>query len=127
MPNEMLFTRDALIAWLRTQPPDEEYIWQDPVFCLMGHFLADNGSSWGEVGYSEMPSYREIAETKPWTYGAALARAEALKQLPPPMPLLTQESDNEADAPVLAQLTDRSAGTNDRPQLDANVQGRVAP
>jgi hypothetical protein len=79
-----LLTRDALIDWLRQQPADEEYVWQDPVFCLMGRYLADNSSRWGDVGYSDMPHYEEIAGQKPWTFGAALERAEALKQLPSP-------------------------------------------
>jgi len=84
MPSELLDS-DKLIAWLRTQPPDEEYVWQDPVYCLMGRYLASEGSHWGEFSYSAaMPHYHEIAETKPWTFGAALQRAEALKALPQP-------------------------------------------
>jgi hypothetical protein len=83
MSNKDLFDPHALINWLRQQPPDEEYIWQDPVKCLMGRYLKANGSRWGEGAYSEMPYYDAIAHEKPWTYGAALERAEAL-QLPPP-------------------------------------------
>lgn len=80
-----LFTTEALTEWLRNQPSDQEYVWSDPVFCLMGRYLADNGSCWGEQGYSDMPNYEVIAGQKPWTYGAALGRAEALA-LPAPSP-----------------------------------------
>ena len=79
---------DKLTEWLRKQNPDEEYVWSDPVHCLMGKYLADNDSMWGKFAYSEMPNYYEIAQEKPWTFGAALERAEALA-LPPPPPQLT--------------------------------------
>jgi hypothetical protein len=78
-PNELLDS-DALIDWLRQQPADEEYMWQDPVYCLMGRYLADKGSRWGAVHYSSMPGYYEIAMAKPWTFGAALERAEAQRE-----------------------------------------------
>ena len=78
-----LMDKGALTDWLRTQPPDGEYVWSDPVFCLMGRYLADNDSRWGEVQYSDMPDYEEIAKEKPWTFGAALERAEKLA-LPAP-------------------------------------------
>lgn len=83
-PETPPLTEDALITYMRGQPPDREYTWQDPVHCLVGNYLRDNGSQWGDVSYSDLPHYNEIAETKPWTFGAALARAEALKALPPP-------------------------------------------
>lgn len=86
-------TIEAIVAWLRTQPQNREYTWQDPAFCLVGQYLADNGSSWGFHHYSDIPHYNEIAETKPHTFGAALERAEALKLLPPPSdhPMLVAE------------------------------------
>lgn len=77
------YTIDALTGWLRKQDPGEEYVWQDPVFCLMGRYLADNQASWGERSYSDVPHYEEIAGTQPWTFGAALERAEKLA-LPAP-------------------------------------------
>lgn len=83
MTNELI-NSDKLIGWLRQQPADEPYIWSDPVFCLMGRYLADHDSSWGTVQYSDMPDYERIAGEKPWTFGAALERAEMLKALPPP-------------------------------------------
>ena len=80
-----LVTTEALTEWLRKQAPDDEYVWQDPVFCLMGRYLADNNSRWGEFAYSDMPHYEEIAGEKPWTFGAALERAERLALPPPPL------------------------------------------
>jgi hypothetical protein len=86
------YTLDALTGWLRKQPPDQGYIWQDPVYCLMGEYLRDNGASWGERSYSDMPHYEEIAAEKPWTFGAALERAEALAL---PEPALQLEDKRE--------------------------------
>jgi hypothetical protein len=85
-------TTEALAKWLRGQDPDEYYIWSDPVYCLMGRYLAANGSRWGERSYSDMPNYHEIAQEKPWTYGAALERAEALAL---PAPALQLEDRRE--------------------------------
>jgi hypothetical protein len=86
------YTTEALTEWLRGQPPDGEYVWSDPVFCLMGHYLADNGACWGERSYSDLPHYEEIAHEKPWTFGAALERAEALAL---PAPALQLEDKRE--------------------------------
>jgi len=79
-----LLTTENLITWLRQQPPDQEYTWSDPVFCLMGRYITDVGTPADLYAYGELPHYHEIAETKPHTFGAALQRAEALKALPPP-------------------------------------------
>jgi hypothetical protein len=78
----------AIMQWLRSQPPAGEYTWQDPVFCLVGRYLADHGSQWGVVSYSDMPEYHRIAGSKPWTYGAALERAQEVLALPAPTPAL---------------------------------------
>jgi hypothetical protein len=75
---------EKLVEWLRGQPSDGEYVWSDPVFCLMGRYLEAHGSEWGRVAYSEMPGYGLIAGVKPWTYGAALERAERYLALPAP-------------------------------------------
>ena|SRR5262252_1987030 len=82
--SKKLMNADSLIEWLRDQPPDEEYIWQDPVKCLMGRYVTDRGTPKDLYAYNYMPYYHEIAEVKPHTFGAALERAEALKALPPP-------------------------------------------
>lgn len=83
-PEAPALTEAALIDYLKGQDPDREYTWQDPAFCLVGNYLRDNGSCWGTVAYSDLPNYEAIAKEKPWTFGAALQRAEALKALPPP-------------------------------------------
>jgi hypothetical protein len=84
-PEHPPLTIDALASWLRTQPPDQTYVWSDPVFCMMGQYLAAHDSSWGATQYSLMPGYEEIAAEKPWTFGAALERAEKLLALPAPI------------------------------------------
>jgi hypothetical protein len=89
LPKVTLPTNDELIDFLKGQDPDGEYVWQDPVYCLMGRYFSAKGQSgWGETIYSDMPNYDAIAGQKPWTFGAALVRAEALKQLPPPAALI---------------------------------------
>jgi hypothetical protein len=93
------YTIDALTGWLRKQPPDGEYVWSDPVYCLMGKYLADNDACWGERAYSDLPHYEEIAGEKPWTYGAALERAEALA-LPAPAPETLQLEDKRETVSV---------------------------
>jgi hypothetical protein len=80
-----LLNAERLTNWLRKQDPTEEYVWSDPVYCMMGKYLYDNGSNWGAVQYSDMPHYEEIAGEKPWTFGAALERAERLALPPPPL------------------------------------------
>jgi len=101
---KVLLTLDVLIPWLRRQPADGEYIFQDPVYCMMGRFLADHGSCWGEVMYSDLPDYEVIAGSKPWTFGAALKRAEVLNLLPPP------ESKDE----LRSELPDKAQAATDR-------------
>jgi len=96
-----LLTTEALIDWLRDQPPEGEYTWSDPVFCLMGRYVTDRGTPADLYGYNQMPHYHEIAEVKPHTFGAALERAQALKALPAPV-LQIEDKSRElvtADAP----------------------------
>lgn len=63
----------------------------------MGRYITSVGTPADLYAYGEMPNYREIAEAKPWTFGAALERAEKLalppppKALPPPTLELTAE------------------------------------
>jgi hypothetical protein len=84
-PGRELMDLGRFVEWLRGQRMNEEYIWQDPVKCLVGRYLAAHGSRWGEVAYSELPFYEEVAGVKPWTYGAALGRAEKFLALPAPV------------------------------------------
>ena|SRR5215510_3770873 len=80
LPTVALPTHDELIDYLKTKDPKGEYVWQDPVFCLMGNFYRDhNIDGWSRVIYSDMPDYGIIAGEKPWTFGAALDRAQALR------------------------------------------------
>ena len=78
----------ALVAWLRTERGDNTYVYQDPVFCLLGRYFEDQGAvdAISEAAYETMPDYRAIAEPKPHTFGAALERAEKLLALPAPTP-----------------------------------------
>jgi len=92
----MVPSTSELTDWLRQEVAkgnaDEEYIWQDPVKCLMGRFYAARGQQgWGEVTYSDLPNYHIIAGQQPWTLGAALERAQTL-QLPPPSPALIEQA-----------------------------------
>ena len=84
-PDHPPLTTQALASWLRSQPADGTYTWSDPVFCLIGHYMADNNSSWGSAQYSDLPNYELIAKTEPHTFGAALERAEQLLALPAPV------------------------------------------
>ena len=67
---------EGVLDWLRQQPADGGYNWQHPDRCVVGRFLAAHGRSRENIDYTEMPDYRRIAEPKPWTFGAALRRAE---------------------------------------------------
>lgn len=89
-PQVHTLTIEKLITWLQQQNPDQTYTWQDPVKCLVGHYLADHNSHWGEVSYSNLPHYHLIAETQPHTFGAALARAQELHSKTLALPTPTQ-------------------------------------
>jgi hypothetical protein len=84
-PSKELLDWGRLVEWLRGEDGGEEYIWQDPVRCLVGRYLAARGSGWGYFSYGELPFYEEIAGVKPWTYRAALGRAEQVLGLPAPV------------------------------------------
>lgn len=85
-PEAPPLTVEALAEWLTTHPASNEYRYQDPVFCLLGQYFADCGAydAISETAYEQFPHYREIAEAKPHTFGAALERAEKLLALPAP-------------------------------------------
>lgn len=70
----------GVLDWLRQQPADGTYQWQHPMHCLIGQFLAATGQVREAIDYTEMPDYRRITETKPWTFGAALRRAETAQR-----------------------------------------------
>jgi hypothetical protein len=126
-PEHPPLTLDALVKWLAAQRPDQEYIWQDPTYCLVGHYLRDHGSSWGTVAYSELPEYDFVAGVKPWTYGAALERAKTLA-LPPPAPAMEVITDGREP---LAIPEDSPLSGGDRPpqrqQALAEIPSRQRP
>jgi len=89
--------KDRLIAWLETQDPNGAYDWfapwvavdwivpdRDPRPCLWGQFCQDTGAAITEI-VTPVPrdDLLKIGRDKPWTFGAALARA---RQLPDELP-----------------------------------------
>ena len=86
-----LFTLDNLIAWLETKDPTEVYSFHWPDSCLLGQWARNVDASAfnmrieGSFVYkvNEEPinlrEYDNIACYEPWTFGAALQRAKALR------------------------------------------------
>jgi hypothetical protein len=114
-----LYRLEALVAWLRGEVAagrgDEEYVWQDPVFCLMGRYSAAHGrQGWGEVIYSDMPGYMEVAGAKPWTYAAALERGGKVLALPAPekldVPAIEHKAMDEVGLKSAAAVSALKAG-----------------
>lgn len=75
----------ALIAWLETQAPETAYDYYDcGGGCLIMQYLTAVGIEWRDGGYGRCLGGQtsdlrhEIAGTRPFTFGAALARAKAL-------------------------------------------------
>ena len=84
-----VFSLEGLVAWLEKQPGEIEYTWHDcRGGCLVGRYLWDvlgkdayykTSKSFGEVFPGRgLNDYGYVAQTKPWTYAAALARAQKL-------------------------------------------------
>ena len=80
------FTLDALIAWLRTKDPEEEYCWTDGGQCLFGQYAKFVGSDYcamiNKIGVpskatGNMIEPGEIAIGRPRTFRSALERAIA--------------------------------------------------
>lgn len=73
-------TLEALVAWLQQQPPDTEYIFQDPARCVLGQYLTAHHAeeAISEAAYETIPNYYEVARPKPHTFQAALERAKPL-------------------------------------------------
>lgn len=81
---------ESLIAWLEQQPADKTYCFLDTGRCLIAtYFQAKNiAKSVGGVTFLPLGSkvrrkipdcFNEVAEFTPFTYGAALERARALR------------------------------------------------
>lgn len=80
-----------LVAWLR-KSPDKQYVFDSPTNCLVAHYLKANyddksppprfdGGNWSSIfpGIEYMDrlmTYHRIGDAKPYTYKAALKRAE---------------------------------------------------
>ena len=89
------FSLDSLIAWLEKQPSALEYVWTDVFDCLMHHYYTDvlRDDLDGEYParmvfdlgcdferpFGSISAYHKVAGSLPWTFGAALERARALK------------------------------------------------
>jgi hypothetical protein len=79
-PKWDLMTLENLIAWLEVQPTDGTYDWRCPEGCLIAHYLTDRLGALPEYSthlYQSMPHYHAIAAHEPWTFGAALERANS--------------------------------------------------
>ena len=86
-----LFTLDNLIAWLETKDPTMPYNFHWPDSCLLGQWArneditAFNIQIEGSFVYKvneerwDLFSFNPIACQEPWTFGAALERAKALR------------------------------------------------
>ncbi len=81
-----IFSVSGLIAWLETQDPETEYNWADCRDCLGLRYLKARGVSEPERAYVALSKVAAgnddmgltISIKRPWTYGAALARAKEL-------------------------------------------------
>ena len=76
-----IFSVYGLISWLGRQDPATEYDWQDQRDCLGERYLEARGVGGGH--YSALVDALDgvtngIFITRPWTYGAALARAKSI-------------------------------------------------
>lgn len=73
---------EGLIAWLRTQPADGKYEWNDPCKCLVHNYLKGVRAKFDpyETSYEGVfdgstLNYMQVGMCIPHTYGAALERA----------------------------------------------------
>ena len=103
LPTVTLPTHAELVDYLKTKDPNGEYVWQDPVFCLMGNFYRDRGlQGWGEVIYGPVTTntMRADSNTRPEDMAQFRRIAEALKQLPPPAALIEHAKADRVSEPV---------------------------
>jgi hypothetical protein len=83
-----IYALPTLIAWLEAKPAGEVYNYHNcHGACLLGQYLEANGIRWhghasGNIHpYCELDrqtGWQKLAAARPWTFGAALARAKAL-------------------------------------------------
>lgn len=72
-------TLAGMVAWLETKGPDETYNWADcRGRCLVYQYAASIGTSISRMSIKQYNALDNgIAMNRPWTFGAALARAKA--------------------------------------------------
>ena len=89
-----VFTIDGLIEWLEGQPGDKKYSYFDICACLCHDYLCDvtgtdrpwnlplppnnHGGRYSSI-FPSIDAYHYVAGTEPYTLGAALTRARALR------------------------------------------------
>lgn len=90
-----MYSLASLIAWLEQQPAEESYCYADNGKCLLGQYFSEKSGKLVLVGSNDVcfaldkPDHWSkdvyfsryfglIACGRPWTFGAALARAKAL-------------------------------------------------
>lgn len=119
-PEAPPLTIEALAEWITTHPLSNEYIYQDPFFCLLGQYFSDCGAidAIAESAYEQFPSYKQIAEPKPHTFGAALQRAEKLLALPPPNDGFPPGTRWPADREEVHELRGRPSESELQPLLE---------
>lgn len=84
-----VFSLDGLIWWLERQPGEDTYDWTDcSGACAIGLYFRDSGIKWSAANYREMipiiigrdgRTNSSVLLSRPWTFGAALSRAKALR------------------------------------------------
>jgi hypothetical protein len=93
-PQKLKPSLDGFINWLKTKPPDGRYNFVNcEGECLLGQYMAYCGIEWTVRG-CELIAYAKTAEKvfpaitdtyvlslTPWTYGAALKRAQTLSRV----------------------------------------------
>ena len=79
-----VFSVHGLIAWLETQDPETEYDFGLTETCLATRYFKQFGVElegtfeYGPINVSRDSIWSKIVQGRPWTYGAALARAKEL-------------------------------------------------
>lgn len=81
-----VFSLHGLIAWLEAQNPEKEYDYDDcNGNCLLSIYHYEMGAPSRVDGthYKTCGGYKNyffVAQTKPWTFGAALSRARKIAE-----------------------------------------------
>lgn len=82
---------DALIAWLEKQPANKPYDYCDYGGCVLAQWITSLGGGRGEndsFNYTldgsvvNVRQFKDLVQTRPWHFGAALDRARKLRDAP---------------------------------------------